>query len=870
MCRKPIYLMLFAAVLYVAATAGAAGSLVAHWALDDGAGTTAADSSGNGHDGTVGGEATWIDGAIDGALDFDGTSTHINMDDEVARGTFTLTLWLRPRDIPYSSDYYAVLHDDAWDSGSVHVHLRNTTSLFNVDINGGGAVTSTTVLQEGEWYHFAAALDVASENNLYVNGVLEATTGAGSTPYLGPLNFGAWNDGTTRFYHGAMDDIRVYNRVLKEGQVNDVMNGLAPDFSKAEEPNPPDGAVGVSQPLLQWAAGEGGIFHDVYLGTSPDLTAADLVAPRQPFTMYYHVMGLEPGVTYYWRIDEIQADMVTITTGDVWSFTMLPLTAWAPTPGDGAEQVLLSPMLAWTPGQAATEHHLYFGADRAAVEAGAAEADMGALPVSETTYQVAGPLDLETTYFWRVDETAFGGEVRTGEVWSFTTIAPGPGGAIRQWWLGVTGTDVATLTGDARYPDEPDGQELVALMEGPIDWAENYGSRLYGWLYPSVSGDYTFWISSDDGGELRLSPDADPANAVPIASVATYTGSREWGKEAVQVSTPQSLVAGQVYYIEALMNEGGGGDNIAVAWQGPDTPFGVIGSDVIGPTSVYPLRAYAPSPADGAMDTIQSPILSWSPGQGATQHAVYLGDDADAVANADTSTADIFRGQQAGTSYGTGPLEWGKTYYWRVDENSAAEPGKVWSFTTANFLNIEDFEVYNDDIEGGTTVYQTWTDGWENGTTSTVGYLEAQNGTFCETTIVYSGGQSMPLDANNVNAPYYGETSKTFTPAMNMTANGMDTLTLYVRGQGTNDAIPLYIGLKSGATRVNVLVADDAIAQAGSWVEVNIPLADFAPVNPAAVNEMFISLGNPDAPTPGGTALIFVDAIRVTKPAAAE
>jgi hypothetical protein len=124
----------------------------------------------------------------------------------------------------------------------------------------------------------------------------------------------------------------------------------------------------------------------------------------------------------------------------------------------------------------------------------------------------------------------------------------------------------------------------------------------------------------------------------------------------------------------------------------------------------------------------------------------------------------------------------------------------------------------------------------------------------------------MPLDANNVNAPYYGETSRTFVPPVNMTANDMDTLTLYVRGQPANDPVPLYIGLRSGATRVDVLVPDAAITQATSWQELNIPLADFAPVNVAAVNEMFISLGNPDAPMPDGTALIFIDAIRVTRP----
>jgi hypothetical protein len=269
------------------------------------------------------------------------------------------------------------------------------------------------------------------------------------------------------------------------------------------------------------------------------------------------------------------------------------------------------------------------------------------------------------------------------------------------------------------------------------------------------------------------------------------------------------------------------------------------------------------------VDTVQSPILSWSAGQGASQHAVYLGDDAEAVASADTSTAEIFRGQQAATTYSTGPLEWGKTYYWRIDENTATEAGKVWSFTTANFLAIEDFESYDDDIDGGTAIFQTWIDGVDNGTGSYVGYEVAVSGTFGETTIVHGGGQSMPLDYNNVNPPYYSETERTFAAPQDWTVNGVDALVLYVRGSSGNDDEPLYVALEDSAGNVAVVEhPDPAIATVTQWTEWRIPLSEFsnAGVNLAAVKKMYIGLGNRSAPTPGGAGLIFIDDIRAARP----
>jgi uncharacterized protein GlcG (DUF336 family) len=93
---------------------------------------------------------------------------------------------------------------------------------------------------------------------------------------------------------------------------------------------------------------------------------------------------------------------------------------------------------------------------------------------------------------------------------------------------------------------------------------------MHGYIVPPVTGNYTFWIASDDGGELWLSADSSPANQKLIATVNGWTSSRAWTTEPNQQSAAIRLEAGRSYYIAALQKEGGGGDNLAVRWLRPD------------------------------------------------------------------------------------------------------------------------------------------------------------------------------------------------------------------------------------------------------------------------------------------------------------
>jgi hypothetical protein len=182
------------------------------------------------------------------------------------------------------------------------------------------------------------------------------------------------------------------------------------------------------------------------------------------------------------------------------------------------------------------------------------------------------------TYYYKVTtlDTSFN-ESGNSTMASATPMDNGMGKILRQWWTGISGTTISSLTSNVNYPNNPAGSEMITILEGPINWGNTYGTRIRGYLHPPTTGSYTFWISGDDNCQLWLSSNGNPANAVMIASVPGYTNSRQWDKYTEQQSAAITLSAGQKYYIEVLHKEGTGNDNVAAAWSGPGISQQVIG-----------------------------------------------------------------------------------------------------------------------------------------------------------------------------------------------------------------------------------------------------------------------------------------------------
>ncbi|MHC4201952.1 MAG: PA14 domain-containing protein, partial [Planctomycetota bacterium] len=133
-----------------------------------------------------------------------------------------------------------------------------------------------------------------------------------------------------------------------------------------------------------------------------------------------------------------------------------------------------------------------------------------------------------------------------------------------------------------RVDEPPTSTRELTSFEAPADLGERYGARVRGYLHPPATGEYVLFVASDDGSDLYLSTDDDPAKKTKIASVRGWTARRQWDKYPSQRSKPVRLESGRRYYIEALHREGVLGDHLEVAWRGPGVD-GIIPGECLSP-----------------------------------------------------------------------------------------------------------------------------------------------------------------------------------------------------------------------------------------------------------------------------------------------
>jgi hypothetical protein len=389
-------------------------TLVGHWQLD---GDTR-DASGNNRHGTLGGNPQFVPGVYGEALEFDGDDSLTITGYKGIEGTnpFSVAAWIKTK----STDTKTIVTWGSAVSGA-KIELRIINNVLRAN-HGAGNVNSASAVNDDQWHHVALTVTANATLSypqmiLYVDGRDDTVPSTDPDPVLNivpafDVGIGWRSTDSDRYWEGRIDDVRIYNRVLTAAEVK----ALAV-HPKAYAPSPADGTLDVGSPLLTWKPRETASSHNVYLGTDPNLGPAYLVAPRLMVALYWYVPGLTPGTIYYWRVDELDPDG-TVHAGDVWSFIVQALTAYYPSPADGANDAAPTPRLTWLPGQSATRHHLYFGDSNDAVSQGAAGTDKGEL---KDPNFAPGVLESLTTYYWRVDELAVGGTVRTGPVWTFTT-----------------------------------------------------------------------------------------------------------------------------------------------------------------------------------------------------------------------------------------------------------------------------------------------------------------------------------------------------------------------------------------------------------------------------------------------------------------
>jgi hypothetical protein len=151
-----------------------------------------------------------------------------------------------------------------------------------------------------------------------------------------------------------------------------------------------------------------------------------------------------------------------------------------------------------------------------------------------------------------------------------------------------------------------------------------------------------------------------------------------------------------------------------------------------------------------------------------------------------------------------GPLERGKTHYWRFDENNndgMLTKGRIWSFTVADSLIVNGIESYNDlpeDDPASNRIYLTWIEGF--GTTTNGALVGNLDVPLTERGNIHGGSQAMPLSYNNNFMD--SEATLTLTAGRHWTREGVVNLSLWFRGDTANAAERMYMALNgSGLSR---------------------------------------------------------------------
>jgi hypothetical protein len=776
----------------------------------------------------------------------------------------------------------------------------------------GDLTLNDLVIQPDVWMHLTWRND-GNGTQLFFNGQLVGTSA--DSVDLPRLRIGARGAGPADHLNGVLDEAVVFDRALSDADI--IAHAGAADLVevRAHDPEPADGVLYLDTWVsLEWSPGYGAASHDVYFSddfAAVDGRAAEAFQGNQPLTFFIAGFpgfafpdGLIPGTTYYWRIDEVEADGTTKHEGDVWSFTIPPRTAYNPAPADGAKFVVLDTDLSWAPGFGSKLHTVYFGDSFDDVNNAS-----GGLPKSGTTYSL-DTLEKDKTYYWRVDEFD-AATTHKGDVWSFTTL---PDIAITDpslvgWWKldegsGTTAVDWSGHNNNGTFVGNPlwvAGQDGDALEFDGDDWVDCGSTSelnitgaisIACWVNPAgLSGDNAFagrngaYAIKSSSDHLRFTTpgilDHDGFNTILQIHI--------WQHVAVTFQPDQNN--GLVFYLNGVetermtssaLNSGAGpfliGNNQwSQFYEGMIDDVRVynkvLTADEIqqamrGDTSV----AWNPSPANRSIPDIDQTLpLSWSAGDNASEHDVYFGLDENAVDRADASdTTGIYRVRQSATSYNPPEgVEWGSgPYYWRIDEvntDGTISKGRIWSFTVADYLTVDDFESYNDLNEEepeSNRIYNAWLDGFDNPAIngSIVGY---PNAPFAEQTIVHSGRQSMPLFYDN--AVGKSEAEKTLVSRRNWTQEDVGILTIWFRGDAANAPEPMYVILNGSAAVTN---DNPNAAQTSSWTAWNIDLQLFADqgVNLTNVNNIALGFGYWNNPRAGGSGMVLFDDIRLYRP----
>ncbi len=609
-----------------------------------------------------------------------------------------------------------------------------------------------------------------------------------------------------------------------------------------------------------------GTEYKLYIDGRMNVSAASSGVLQGGATAYYGTIGAHykrsdgaPKLFFSGLIDDVRIYNTVLSEEDILEITgFAGVKAVEPSPADGRQlDVVEGVVLRWKPGVEAEQHDVYFGADLDNVTAAHTTTDPGSVYKGRqdpNLYAVETTLEFGKTYYWRIDEVGGppGFAIHKGNVWRFTAEPLAyviPGSVI----TATASSSLSETTGPERTIDgsglddndlhstDMEDMWLSNSLPQPT-WIEYQFDKVYK-LHEMWVWNQNQLVESSIGygfKDVSIEYSVDGAGYMTLGT--THEFARSPGTPDCAHGTTVDLGGIMAKYVRLTATSN---------WGGLVDQFGL--SEVR--FFYVPVRAREPDPTDGATRAGPDVVLGWRAGREAATHDVHLDSDREAVLNGAAHVGSVTE-----AAYDAGALDLSRTYFWRIDEidedqNPPLE-GDLWSFTTPDYLIVDDFEDYNDYPPH--EIWATWKDGWEdpeNG--STVGYTTSANGTFGETQIVHGGNQSMPLFYDN--GFKYSQAERVLSPAQDWMKNGIQALSLSFYGDPNNALEQMYV--KVNGSRL-VYDGDPAAIAQGAWTHWNIDLASFG-LDLTNVTKLAVGFGDEANLRAGGSGMVFFDDIRL-------
>jgi hypothetical protein len=333
--------------------------------------------------------------------------------------------------VPGTTYYWRIdevndLHPDSPWKGDVWSFTISPRQAFAPDpVDGAKSIDPNVKLSWTEGFNAKSHIVYFGDNFDDVNNATGGMAQIDTSYALDPLELG-------KTYYWRIDELDGY--MMHKGNVwsfTTVPSTSVSDLNLAYRPQPSDGVMYKETWITcSWSPGHNAASHEVYFGENFDDVyngTGDTYWGNKTSTFFVYgfpdftgrSQPLVRGLTYYWRIDEVN-DLHPDSPwkGNVWSFWLAPYTAYDPAPADGAKLIDSNVTLSWTAGFNAKLHTLYLGENSADVEAGAADTHKGRFAITNFCLDTH---ESGTTYYWRVDEFD-GAATHKGKIWSFSTV----------------------------------------------------------------------------------------------------------------------------------------------------------------------------------------------------------------------------------------------------------------------------------------------------------------------------------------------------------------------------------------------------------------------------------------------------------------